>query len=308
MIGHIKTRIAAALAGCALIVLPALPVAAQESDDDVIVVEGRSMTRKQARAEAYGMINALGAPLMSDQYARWHMPVCPKVLNLRPEHARIITDRIREVAGAVGAKVAKPGCDSNILIAFSDDAGALYRKLSVRNGFLFHSYFMGPVTHDALKGPDLPVRWFYYTHIETLGGIPFWPAGMNDLFGFPDGLGINRTTLDGGAGALRSHVRVAINKAVVLVDVRQAEGISLDSLASYIAMASLAGQRVPSGAVGVPSITNLFVGGEARATDLSEWDRAYLKALYSTPPNLQRRAQRSAMAAKVAAALVPTGN
>lgn len=308
MIGRIRTRIAAALTGCALIATPALPLAAQEMDNDVIVVEGRSMTRKQARAEARGMINALGAPLASDQYARWHMPVCPKVLNLRPEHARIITERIREVAGAAGAKVGKPGCKSNILIAFSEDAGALYRKMSLRNGFLFHSYFIGPVTHEALKGPDLPVRWFYYTHTESMAGIPFWPTETANMFGFPDGFGINTSTLDGTVGYIGSRARVAINTAVVLVDVRRAEGVSLDSLASYIAMASLAGQRVPAGAVVVPSITNLFVGGDAQTSRLSEWDQAYLKALYSTPPNLQRRAQRSAMAARIAAALVPRGN
>ncbi len=261
------------------------------ADDEEIIVEGRRLTRKEVRAQAYRVINALGALSSSDQLMRWHQPLCPTALHLREEQARIFTDRIRRLAKEVGAPVGKQGCTPNIVIAFSDDAGALYLKASARSGFLLHSEIVTPQEHRALSSDGLPIRWWYQRRTETAAGTPVLlsPSGMGAVM-----------VVGGGGSQIRLHTRVALQEVRVVVDVRHAEGFPLKSLASYIAMVSLAGQRLPTPPLAVPSITNLFADDAASTSDLSEWDYAYLKALYATPANLPSAMQRNAMAGKLA--------
>lgn len=71
--------------------------------------------------------------------------------------------------------------------------------------------------------------------------------------------------------------------AVVLVDFKRAEGFPLTSVANYVARIALAQTRLPAVPNDAPSILNLFAdsANKERETDLTAWDRAYLKALYS---------------------------
>jgi hypothetical protein len=96
---------------------------------------------------------------------------------------------------------------------------------------------------------------------------------------------------------------VNLTSVSVLVDVNYATGIRLDALAAYLAFVTLAPTKLPPRAVPVRSISNLFARPEDADTDLTDWDRAYLKALYRIVPNQSGFAQRAAMVGAMADAI-----
>ena len=282
--------------GVCLSLLLALP--ARASEPPSIIVEGRTMTREAVSAQARTLVNRFMARNLHDQFGRWNMPVCPVVLGVAPEIAQVVTDKLRAVAADVGAKVGKSGCDSNILIAFTDNARAVYRKVAARNASMFARNDVGPTEHKALSESDLPVRWWYSQQIADVSGI----AAVNgaELPGAAGRVPFNEygsgsTALYNGGSLIKSAVRVDLRSAAVLVDVNLATGVKLDALAAYVALVTLSVARVPSPPVDFPSIANLFVPGRDREDDLTAWDRAFLKALYKMPPDRHRIAQRGAI-------------
>ncbi len=66
--------------------------------------------RKPLNAEeARHLVHRISAATQG-QIARFYAEVCPLVIGFTPEFEKLITARIRRVAKAVGADVAKPDC------------------------------------------------------------------------------------------------------------------------------------------------------------------------------------------------------
>lgn len=257
-----------------------------------IVVQGQRYTEEQLQSEARDFVTTLAVPSFNNQYSRWNAPVCPVVQGLGEAHARMVTDKVRAIAAEAGARVGKPGCDGNIVIVFTDDARGVYRKVAARNGGMFSTNNVGPAEHKALSQSDMPVRWWYGLSAMDLSGMRASPDRMGGAASSGD---YNSGTLNNynGGSHIRTGIRMDQFAAAVLVDVKLAEGARLDALAAYVAMVTLTAQRMPSPPVSVRSIANLFVAGRDRETDLTDWDRAYLKALYKTPANLALTAHRA---------------
>jgi hypothetical protein len=81
----------------------------------------------------------------------------------------------------------------------------------------------------------------------------------------------------------RLNVTWNFRRVLVVVDARQAKGVSIGQLADYTALVGLADIK-PGGTLGdAPTILKLFDESPDAAPDgMSEWDQAYLKSLYST--------------------------
>jgi hypothetical protein len=274
---------------------PGVALAAGETE---ILVQGRRMSEREVRQEARSFVTTIAVPSLNDQYARWNAPICPVVQGLSPQHAKIVTDKIRSIAAEVGARVAKPVCDGNIVIVFTDDARVVYRKVAARNSQMFQSNAVEPDEHKVLSESDMPVRWWYGRALADVFGIAASPDRVPVAGGDFNSGGV---MIYGGGSNIRSNVRVDQTAVAVLVDVKLAEGVRLDALAAYIGLVTLAAHRIPARPVAVPSIVNLFDAERAPETDLTEWDRAYLKALYKVPANLALAAQRAAISREMAA-------
>lgn len=266
-----------------------------------IVVQGRRMSEREVRQEARGFVTTFAAPSFNDQYARWNLPICPVVQGLSPEHAKIVVDKIRLIATEAGARVAKPACDGNIVIVFTDDARAVYRKVAARRTQMFQYNAVTPDEHKVLSESDMPVRWWYGRALADAFGVP----ASHDRSPVAGGdFNSGSVMIYGGGSNIRSNVRVDQTAVAALVDVKLAEGVRLDALAAYIGMVTLAAHRIPVRPVAVTSIVNLFDAERAPETDLTEWDRAYLKALYKVPANLALAAQRAAISREMAASMM----
>jgi hypothetical protein len=108
--------------------------------------------------------------------------------------------------------------------------------------------------------------------IERAGPVWVWRSGINAGMG-----------------------NFTFGPVVVVIDQARLSGVSQKQLADYIAMVSLVEVKPTAQLGDAQTILRLFEGGHQSAPDsLSDWDRAYLKAVYHLPErNMPTRARAS---------------
>ncbi len=283
--------------------------------EPTIVVSGEARTDAEVREAASVFVKAVAAtPGSADQFARWNQPVCPKVIGATEAQATLVMDRIRTVAAEAGIRVTKrASCAPNILVAFTDDPSAVVREVFAKRP---HSGRSIPVAAraDLIEGAH-PIRWWYDTKVEgRYGETPMGdaPALLNSLDtgnqagGAPGGMFAQSESQSGNVSDYNSSMigsksRQSIGAATIIVDVGRIKGRTADAVASYVAMVALAPLKLPPRPVPTPTITNLFrAEASLRADDLSEWDRAYITALYKTAANRASRVQSGLITASMA--------
>lgn len=288
---------------------------ATPSADPAIVVEGTRKSDAEIRTEAHAFVRAVAAaPNSSDQLARWNEAICPKVIGALPDEEKPILERLQEVAKEAGIKISKrKHCDPNILIAFTSEPSNVVRQVFEKQPHRARSI---PVAErGALIDGAYPVRWWYDLKMEgRYGEAPVGdnPALLNSLDsrggpGFGPGGSFAQSEHQAGnvsdysSSMIGSKSRQSIGAATVVIDVNRVRKLSHDALASFVAMVALAPLKLPPKPVPTPTITNLFSDApDERAEDLTEWDRAYLAALYNVAANRSANVQRSSMMAKIA--------
>lgn len=98
-----------------------------------------------------------------------------------------------------------------------------------------------------------------------------------------------------GPGRLSTQVVDALFKTMVIVDTDMTGDVNTTQLGDYIALISLAQLDPRAETQGFDTILNLFSGDAQQG--LTEWDRAYLVALYGPRPDWASvRAQAGAVA------------
>lgn len=296
----------------------AVPQAASPSEsaaeaDPAIIVEGTPKTDAEIRTEALAFVRAVAAaPNSSDQLARWNEPICVKVIGAIGAEEGPILERIREVASDAGIRIAKrKGCDPNILIAFTSDPSGVVREVFARQPHRARSI---PVAErsDLVEGA-YPVRWWYDLKMEgRYGEAPVGdsPALLNALDTSRGSVSTGKfaqsenqagNVSDYSSSLIGSKSRQSIGAATVVIDVHRVRKLPHDAVASFVALVALAPLKLPPRPVPTPTITNLFsAASDVRAEDLTEWDRAYLAALYKVPANRSSNVHRSSMTAKIA--------
>jgi hypothetical protein len=147
--------------------LVAAPVAAEND----IVVRGQVLSKEEAAAQAKAFVQAVGIVSTVKPAARWIDHVCPKVSGIAdPKVSARVVARIRRIATEAGAKIGKPGCRGNLMVAFTDDGGDLARRIGAANPRL-----MGQVPTNwrgqLVSGAE-PVRWWYSFSIRGADGKP----------------------------------------------------------------------------------------------------------------------------------------
>lgn len=284
--------------------------------EPTIVVSGEAKTDAQIRDEAKAFIGAVAAaPGSSDQLGRWNQPICPKVLGGTPEEEALVLARIHAVAADAGIRVSKrKNCATNIIVAFTHDPSGIVGEIMKKRPHAARSL---PVSarSDLVEGA-YPVRWWYDLKVEGRSGeapsgdSPALLGALRTSSGSPgDGAGgqiaqsehQSGNIADYSSSLIGTKSRLSIGAATIIVDVNRVRGVSDDALASFVAMVALAPLKLPPRPVPTPTITNLFSDApDDREPDLTEWDRAYIAALYKTAANRTSNVQQGAMTAKIA--------
>ncbi len=210
---------------------------------------------------------------LSGQFARWKTPVCAHVVGMSAAAGKVVEQRIREVAGQVGAPLDQPGCAPNIVVFVTGQQQALLDALRNRNHWLFDS---GDLT------VRYPAQAWYANILRDDRGTPHLDIPWEIICPECD----KPPSVPANDTRLRTGIQLQMGTVVILVDSNALAGLTLGSFGDYLALMTLA--QTPASARCQParSIANLFLkdcATDTHATGLSDADQAMLISLYETP-------------------------
>lgn len=255
---------------------------------DDIVVRGEPL-----RDQVSTFVDDVIEPPRGRGIARWsdRGGVCVGVVNLRPEAAQAMADRVSEIADGLGLPIGEPGCSPNILIIVTDDAGALARGLVERSPNAFRPDYAGAAgtVRDlrAFTESDRAVRWWHVM-------MPVDEDSERPAVRLP---GQGAPFVRRLAGRLSTPIRNMMMRAYVIVDVNQVQDLNFRQLSDYVAMVAFAQIDPDADVANFGTILNV-VDDPAVAQEMTEWDHAFLAALYGTE---LRQSSPNAQAGAVAA-------
>jgi len=271
----LRATILAGLAGLAAAPSTALaqsaePAPAAEAGED-IVVTGRTgepptqteVTRQARAVTVPGAIRHFALPRFEGDR------LCPGISGLQAEDAALMIDRIRATAEDLGLRMTRDDgtCRPNFVVAFVDDGQETIRSIQKGRYWLFRD--MPPHELRELLGEEGPVRVWTATVKRTRDGMP---AGSSQWM---------------ASSRIYLAMREDIVWVLVLFDRDDVQGKTLLQLADYATMRGLARTRpVESDGQPMDTILALFDPGATPPGRMTEFDRAYLGAIYDGLPNM----------------------
>jgi len=258
------------------------PSAAQDeppSDQAPIIVEGR----RDREAEIRELVDALPPAPMTGHIIRFEHLACPAVLGVPDEQKALVVDRMRAVADAAGVPLDRPGCRANVLVLVTNDKRQLMEHLWRRYG-----YFFGERTNrqiERLVQSEAPaVLWQLNGQVDASG---------RELFSTMGGTIVNRTTQRPSRISDQAHA--VLTGSILVVDSSALAGLSTTQFADYAALRLFSG--VDPARLTTPNLSTILtaleapMGSEVPLT-LTNWDLAFLHALYASNESIHAPAQR----------------
>ncbi len=251
---------------------------------DEVTVEGRRGLPATTR-----FVRSVAPPIGDRGLARWNSPVCVGVLGMEGSAARAMADRISDWAFSLGVAIERPGCEPNILVVATDDADGTARELVASRPRQFRIGAAGADRGSgalaAFQHDPRPVRWWHVAlpmNPDTERPAVRLPgealsAGGGKL-SRPSDFGPN--VLHGFGSRLTRRTRDDLQQAVVVVDIDALDRVDFGQLADFISMVALAHIDMRGDTSAVPTILGLFDSDRPPEPTLTEWDRAFLQALY----------------------------
>ena len=262
---------------------PATPPPVELQD---ITVEGRS-----TRQAAQQFVRRIATAPAGARLGRWNTPICVSVANLKAPYGQMLADRIGEVAHELRISVGEPGCSPNVLVIAGEDgpamASALVEGWRLRFRPPINNTNMGVAALERFKTSAAPVRWW---HISLPVSVDSGHLAVRDGGGEPPMVPSRNPS------RMRSPLRYDLSGATVVIDMTKSSGVSLSALLDYVTMVVLAQVDPRADYSDQPTVLNLFNDPEG-VTGMTDWDLAYLHALYEAEPD---RASSGAQEAAVA--------
>lgn len=262
---------------------------APAGEEDALINEKVVVTaRKPAETQNY-VAQVTAPPHGTEQLARWDDRICVGVSGVKAEQAQFIADRVSQRALEVGLRSGKPGCSPDITILVTTEPEVLIGAMQEKYANLFavssekRVGTLGKSAFEQFKTEERPVRWW---HVSETRGADGTRISGEARQGVTDGV-VGAPTVRSEGSRLRSATRQDLSHAIIVVDANLVQGVSMDSLADYISFVALM-QADPNGnTTGIETIMNLFRVdlGDKRPMQMTDWDKDFLRALYSMPRN-----------------------
>ncbi|WAT16845.1 hypothetical protein OZN62_07785 [Aurantiacibacter sp. MUD11] len=217
--------------------------------------------------------------IMEEPLPRFEDRICPGVLGLEREYAELMVSRIRDNAEQIGLRLSgseEEGCEPNLVVAFVDDGQAYLADLMERRFYLFRD--MDPADREEMLAGEQPWRAWHQVAAHTRDGIRV--GRRENLSQLPE------------AGMWQAHSRIYrpvrhdITYALVLFDREEVRGLSLRQLADFATLQAFSTEFPEEAETRESSVLRLFDGGEDLPEGLSDYDTAWLTALYDGIPNV----------------------
>lgn len=257
------------------------PAPAANPQNPQVTVEGR---RESLEKDVRTFVKQLthSSRFSTETVPRWRDALCFLVAGLSRGEGSFVAARLSQLAAAAGAKVRTRGCarsEVNFYVVFTPDPARTLKYLNVHPALLFQSDASRQQEEQFLdpKHPDAVRVW----HNAVLTGADGerLAVGAGSCFAAPR-LVINCTH---DASRLSAQATQQFTEAVVVVDLGRLDGATLGQVTDYVAMAGLADFALDDQFGEAPTILRLFSQAAAmRPKELTQWDRAFLNALYHT--------------------------
>jgi hypothetical protein len=253
---------------------------------DEVIVRGRRMSEIESDLRIYidKFLKQVAKPSNGRGYARWNRSVCVGVHNLEATAAHYVVDRISLQAIDLGLEPGEPGCTPQVNIIFATNAKetASFMVKSEPRMFRpmggFAGADLGRAALDEFVKSERPVRWWHVSLPISAhnGGLAIEvPAGRlcSEAYCPP------QVTVEGPSRIHNGTIDVLFD-VIIIVDATKLTGTTWQQLADYLAVVSLAQINPKTNPAEFDSILNLF-SNPAAYSGLTDWDRSYLKAIYT---------------------------
>lgn len=279
------------------------PVTQDPATGPTTTLEDVVVERRALESMVRNFVGEIGAPARRRGLARWQGEICVGVVNIRPDVAQYIADRVSDVGMDLGLEAGEPGCTANIFIVFAADSAALADAMVSENRQAFRrgvsGLDRGNPALQQFRTEDRAVRWWHVsmpTDSETGQRAVRLPGDIDPTTGQPAAPVVNVFA----ASRLSSQIRDDMAKVMIIVDVDQLGETNLAQLADYLAFIALAQVDPDGDSASFDTILNLF-DAPLSVDGLTEWDASYLRSLYrvqnSPVQRINPRAQANVMAA-----------
>jgi hypothetical protein len=269
-----------AMAAClsiAVCVAFAAPAAEDKVTEEVVVQGTRPEVEKRVSTFVKGITHRGYAV---ESLVRWNKPICPLVAGIPAHQGEFMLRGISQAVRDAGGKLAAERCKPNfhvVLTAEPDRLLDLWRKRAPK------LYGMAPPAKvRRILGKPRPVRVWYNVWdscgegVDT-GTIIAAESNFGLAAGTPYGTGCLKDS------RLTFSAVQSISSVIVLVDLDDTRQVKLGPLTDYISLVGLTDVDLDGDWGDEPTILHLFAApGDARLEKMSIWDRAFLKALYTT--------------------------
>jgi hypothetical protein len=255
----------------------------QEGGGDIVVEGQLGAAERQVDSLAAAITRR---PRIDKPISRQYGPACLGVHGMAPALALALIDRIAANARELGIHVQGEGCQVNTLVSFTRDSRAEVKRLHAQEPWLFstlHNYEYDRI----LRGNGAAQAW-QATQVKGANGKEFASAVI-------DGREV-QVNKQFSASHLAQQLRVDITGAIVVFDNAFVPGKTIQQLADYATMRLFAPtDDLSNGSdLSMPTILTLFAQSGEAPDGLTDFDRAYLKALYRLPPTAGGAAIRDA--------------
>lgn len=303
----------AALAGVATPSAAQFAVPAPEADQ--IVVIGTPFNPEIVS----DFVAEVGVPTGEDQYGRWYDRVCPAVVGLRADIGLYVLETIKPVAEVVGAPLSSSNsCRANVVIIFTYESATAVAQLREGRPDLFGE--ISPAELERIVQADAPASVVSRLNLRGSGGQRSTQAissdapeaGRNESANYfsPGRVDIPKAEnhvpgeahSGGGIHAqaegsrISRAVRPEFDFRLVVIDLHDVEGQTIRQLSAYAAMVALGDFNIIQPIQSQRTILNAFHDPVHAPADITDWDLAYLAALYGVRPGRNSATQRRQLA------------
>ncbi len=281
-------KVCAALFTVSLAIL-AIPVSAQDTQGDAstsdqdIVVEGSLPDRD----DLHDAVRAVSQERGSDvPLVRYFDPVCLHVTGMHPRANDAVRERILANIAEAGIDVAQGDCRANALVMAVPDPAELIALLDDRQPWLITPDNRGAI-NAGLAAQDPVLVWHNTEDRSEQGRRVAHSATFPGATGTASPLNVNvRVNSTGRPRRVGATHSTAVVSGVVVLDLDALVGMDLERVSDFATMRLLAPGLEPRGhTFNVPTSVMWPFEAERGETELTRFDRAYLRALYGLRPN-----------------------
>jgi len=213
----------------------------------------------------------------------WRSPICPAVAGLEHDQGEFVLERLSQIVRDAGAPLDGEHCQANLVIIVSAKPEEILKQWYGRHWNSFGGVPGTPAAFRRFLDHPRPVRVWYKDQFGAADPGPITTDSVQLGTRFSGGV-INAPQIP---SRLVYYDVAAFSSVIVIVDRKRAAGLQFGQLTDYIAMAALTELDLDAPLGTAPTILSLFAARSPEAqppSGLSDWDRAFLKALYATRP------------------------